>query len=96
MSLIPTLVLGLLATVGNAATNPQYQKPTVVIAVDYAGVNATTCGTSTLSVLSDQADITADDCSLISKGWANTGDFNVLASSWVNSTADVDHFYSKS
>lgn len=95
MSLIPMVVLSVLATVGNATTNPQYQKPTTVTAVDYSGINASTCGNSTFTVLTDQGDIAANDCSLISKGWANTGDFNILASGWVNSTGDLDHFYGK-
>ncbi|CAN8103796.1 unnamed protein product [Discula destructiva] len=87
------LVLGLLATVGVATPDPQYQKPTTINAVNDAGIVTNTCDDSTFNVLAGQGDIATNDCLSISDGWVNTGDFDLFASDWVNTTADADHFF---
>lgn len=88
-------VLGLLATFGLADLDPKYQKPQTVIAVSYAGIEPNSCGTSSFNTLAGQAGIASGDCTSITDGWIAAGDFVLLATDWVNSTGDADHFYSK-
>lgn len=92
---IHVFVLGLLATFGLADLDPKYQKPQTVTAVSYAGIEPNSCGVSSFNVLTGQADIVSGDCASITDGWTAAGDFVLLATDWVNSTGDADHFYSK-
>lgn len=94
---LPTCVfiLGLLVPFGLAELDPKYQKPRSVTAVSYAGIEPNSCGNSSLNVLAGQDDIYVGDCVLITHGWLAEGDFVLLATDWVNSTGDADHFYSQ-
>lgn len=91
----PAFTLGLLVTFALAGLDPRYQKPQIVTAVSYAGIEPNSCDDSSFRVLTVQCDISAKDCVSITAGWVAEGDFVLLATNWVNSTGDVDHFYSQ-
>lgn len=93
--LVPVIIVVLLATFGLANPDPKYQKPQSVTAVSYAGIEPNSCSDSSFNVLAGQGDITAGDCVSITNGWVADGDFVLLATDWINSTGDADHFYSQ-
>lgn len=88
-------IFGLLATFSLADLDPKYQKPQSVSAVSYAGIAPNSCGDSSFNILTGQGDIAPNDCVAIANGWVAAGDFVLLATDWVNSTGDADHFYSQ-
>ncbi|KAJ4423464.1 hypothetical protein N0V82_001937 [Gnomoniopsis sp. IMI 355080] len=90
---VPVFILGLLVTISLADLDPKYQKPQNVSAVSYAGIEPSSCGASSFSVLTGQGAISPDDCMAIMDGWVVEGDFVLLATGWVSSTGDADHFY---
>lgn len=92
---VPIFVLGFLVTISLADLDPKYQKPQNVSAVSYAGIDPDSCGASSFTVLTGQGGISPDDCMAIMDGWVVEGDFVLLATDWINSTGDADHFYSQ-